>query len=191
MRPAAPRIAQSDSTAHVDLSRQFAGLGDASANSPSASEPVLSEQASFEPPMAEFMTYALVPLAIAAVALVLLLGLFSIWLRGGSPQSVSEADAPARAAAIRRDRCHHVGHMGAGPLGPPPRTWSFSTGYIPARGDDGSTSLGTESPPQEIRSARRRYGTLDEVSAAIGLARVQTDGQRARCHAGTHAERPV
>ena len=38
------------------------------------------------PPMAEFMSYALVPIAVIAVAIVLLMGLTNM-MRGGSPHT--------------------------------------------------------------------------------------------------------
>ena len=57
--------------------------------------------------MANFLSHGLVPIAIGAVAVVLLLGLVNM-MRGGSRQHLAEADAAARAAAIRRHRRHHV-----------------------------------------------------------------------------------
>ena len=56
--------------------------------------------------MSDFMSHYAVPVAIGAVAIVLVLGLINM-MRGGSPNTLAEADAAARAAAIRRHRRHH------------------------------------------------------------------------------------
>ena len=56
--------------------------------------------------MSDFMSHYAVPIAIGAVAVVLLLGLINM-MRGGSPNTLAEADAAARAAAVRRHHRHH------------------------------------------------------------------------------------
>ena len=56
--------------------------------------------------MSDFMSHYVVPIAIGAVAVVLVLGLINM-MRGGSPNTLAEADAAARAAAVRRHHRHH------------------------------------------------------------------------------------
>ena len=63
--------------------------------------------------MTDVLVYALVPLALAAVAVVLLFG-FINFARGGSPQTVAEADALARADAVRRARRYHADDLDHG-----------------------------------------------------------------------------
>ena len=112
--------------------------------------------------MSQFMIYALVPLAIVAVAVVLVLGLVNM-MRGGSPHPIAEADAAARAAAVRRDHRDHADDLGDGPVGR--KRWSFSTGSTRARGDDGTTALGNGERRKKYDLRVATYGTLDEVNA--------------------------
>ena len=59
-------------------------------------------------------------------------------------------------------------------------------------GDDGTTSLGSGDRRKKYDLRVAAYGTLDEVNAAIGLARLHTGGDRALdADAGAHPERPV
>ena len=77
--------------------------------------------------MSDFMSHYMVPVAIGAVAVVLVLGLINM-MRGGSPNTLAEADAAARAAAIRRHRRHHGDDLDHGALeaARPGRTpWSY------------------------------------------------------------------
>ena len=59
-------------------------------------------------------------------------------------------------------------------------------------GDDGTTALGSGDTAQEIDLRVDAYGTLDEVNAVIGLARLATVPNRALDAAlGPHPERPI
>src|SRR5262249_989645 len=84
----------------------------------------------------------------------------------------AEADAPARAAAVRRDRDHHDHDLGDGTLA---RAAMVVLNRIYTRtGDDGTTALGTGEPRPKYDLRIEAYGPLDEVNAAIGLARLHT-----------------
>ncbi len=59
-------------------------------------------------------------------------------------------------------------------------------------GDDGTTALGTGERRKKYDLRIAAYGTLDELNAVIGLARLHTaDDADGRRHAGAHPERPV
>ena len=59
-------------------------------------------------------------------------------------------------------------------------------------GDDGTTALGSGDRRKKYDLRVAAYGTLDEVNAVIGVARLHTAGdKRARRHAGAHPERSV
>ena len=60
-------------------------------------------------------------------------------------------------------------------------------------GDDGMTSLGSGERCKKYDLRVEAYGTLDEVNAVIGLARLHNNQRRhgARPCLGAHPERPV
>ena len=59
-------------------------------------------------------------------------------------------------------------------------------------GDDGTTALGTGERRKKYDLRIAAYGTVDEVNAAIGVARLHTASDAgARCSAGAHPERSV
>ena len=59
-------------------------------------------------------------------------------------------------------------------------------------GDDGTTALGTGERRKKYDLRIAAYGTVDELNAAIGVARLHTADERDdRRHAGAHPERPV
>ena len=64
--------------------------------------------------MSDFLSFYAMPVALGAVALVLLLGLVNMMRRFA--EHVAEADAPARAASVRRHHRGDDGHLGDGPL---------------------------------------------------------------------------
>ena len=66
--------------------------------------------------MVNFLSHIVLPIAIGAVTIVLLFGLFNMTARRLA-QSLAEADAVARAAAVHRDRDRHAHGLGHGPLG--------------------------------------------------------------------------
>ena len=141
--------------------------------------------------MSGFLSHALVPIAIGAVAVVLLLGLVNM-MRGGSPQHLAEADAAARAAAVRRHRRHHDHDLGHGALGASEQRMVVLNKIYTRTGDDGTTALGTGERRKKYDLRIAAYGTLDEANAVIGIARLHTaERRRARRGAGAHPERPV
>ena len=70
-------------------------------------------------------------------------------------------------------------------------TWWCSTASIRARGDEGMTMLGNGEQRKKYDLRVDAYGTVDEVTAAIGVARLHTADTPDRRHAGAHPERPV
>ena len=68
--------------------------------------------------MANFMSHVAVPIAIGAVAIVLLLGLVNMMM-GGSRQYLAEADAAARLAASHRHRRYHADALVHGEIAAP------------------------------------------------------------------------
>ena len=122
--------------------------------------------------------------------MVLLLGLINM-MRGGSPNTLAEADAAARAAAVRRDRHHHGRDLGDGPLkGSMP--WSFSTASTPAPATTARrrSARGERRKKYDLRVAA--YGTVDETNAAIGVVRLHlADAPELDRHARAHPERSV
>jgi hypothetical protein len=64
--------------------------------------------------MSGFLSYALLPIAIGAVVVVLFLGLVNM-MRGGSGNT-SQKLMRLRAAAVRRHRRYHVHSLGHGPV---------------------------------------------------------------------------
>ena len=59
-------------------------------------------------------------------------------------------------------------------------------------GDDGTTALGNGERRKKYDLRVAAYGTLDEVNAVIGVARLHTGGRAALdADAGAHPERPV
>ncbi len=139
-------------------------------------------------PMTEFLAYALIPIAIGAVAVVLVLGLANM-ARGGSPHRVAEADAPARAAAIRRDRRDHVHDLDDGQIG---LSDGRSQQDLHPHRRRRHHRARLRRAAQEIRPARRR---LRHAGRGQCGDRAGAPSQRrrscARRHAGAHPERPV
>ncbi len=113
----------------------------------------------------------ILPLALGAVALVLVLGLFNM-MRGGSAntsQKLMRLRVLLQFVAIVIVMITHLGALGAEAAD----AWSLLRPTIYTRtGDDGTTALGTgeRRPKYDLRFDA--YGTIDETNAAIGIARL-------------------
>ena len=137
--------------------------------------------------MATFLHY-LAPVAVGVVALVLLAGLVNM-MRGGSPKTSQTPHALARHPAVRRHR-HHDGRallrLAVTPHGRLNRIYTRT-------GDDGTTALATgeRRPKSDLRF--ETIGTIDELNAHVGLARLRAGdpARRPRRHARPHPERPL
>ena len=135
--------------------------------------------------MANIFYYYLVPIALGAVAIVLVLGLINM-MRGGSAQHLAKADAAARAGSVRRAGHRHGHALDDGTL------MVVLNRIYTRTGDDGTTALGNDQRRKKYDPRVGAYGTIDELNAVIGVARLHTAARRAaRCHAGAHPERPV
>ena len=121
--------------------------------------------------MSEFLSHGLVPIAIGAVAVVLLLGLINM-MRGGSgntSQKLMRLRVLLQFVAIVD---HHVHDLGDGDNW---RSAMVVLNKIYTRtGDDGTTALGTGERRKKYDLRIAAYGTLDEANAAIGIARLYT-----------------
>ena len=138
--------------------------------------------------MANFMSHVAVPIAIGAVAIVLLLGLVNMMM-GGSREHLAEADAAARLAAGHRHWRHHADAVVHGKMsGAAP--WSSSTRSTPApamtarpRSAPASGARNTTCASQPTapstrptpRSAWRGCTPLDDAELDAALARIQND----------------
>ena len=71
------------------------------------------------------MSTVVVPIAIGAVAVVLVLGLVNM-LRGGDPHRSQKLMPDARRAAVRRHRHHHGDHLAFRPLSLTADAWPAS-----------------------------------------------------------------
>src|SRR5580704_6464898 len=106
--------------------------------------------------MANFMSHVAVPIAIGAVALVLLLGLANM-MRGGSANT-------SQKLMRLRVLLQFVAFI-------------VKLNKIYTRtGDDGTTGLGTGARRKKYDLRVAAYGTIDEANAAIGLARLHVSG---------------
>src|SRR5262249_20070621 len=85
------------------------------------------------------------------------------------PPPVAEAHAAAGSAAVRCHRCHHAGHLGDPGIDP---AMVVLNRIYTRTGDDGTTALGSGERRKKYDLRVAAYGTLDELNAAIGLARV-------------------
>src|SRR5438270_12273977 len=88
--------------------------------------------------MVDFMSHVAVPIAIGAVAVVLLLGLINM-MRGGSGNNIAKTHAASRAAAIHRHRCYHVDGLDHGEITDKERGLFVLNEIYTRTGDDSTT----------------------------------------------------
>ena len=119
--------------------------------------------------MASALSHFVVPVAIGAVAIVLLLGLVNM-MRGGSPNTSQQLMRMRVLLQFSRDHRRDGHDLDDGAL-----TAMVVLNRIYTRtGDDGTTSLGNNQRRKKYDLRIEAYGTLDEVNATIGLARLHT-----------------
>ena len=141
--------------------------------------------------MASFLSSIVLPVAVGAVAIVLLLGLINM-MRGGSPnrsQKLMRLRVLLQFVAIVITMLA-VWAMGSDGIGDTPMV--VLNRIYTRTGDDGTTALGSgeRRPKYDLRVAA--YGTVDETNAAIGVVRLHlAERARARCDAGPDPERSV
>src|SRR6516164_277575 len=122
--------------------------------------------------MSDFMSHVAVPIAIVAVAVVLLLGLINM-MRGGSPnrsQQLMRLRVLLQFVAI----VVIMFTLGNGQI-----AMVVLNKIYTRTGDDGTTALGTGERRKKYDLRIAAYGTLDEVNAAIGVARLHAAGNTA------------
>ena len=136
--------------------------------------------------MASFSEFIVLPIAVAAVAIVLLLGLINM-MRGGSPnssQNLMRLRVLLQFVAIVITMSASGRWAIACKRGPTPMV--VLNRIYTRTGDDGTTALGSgeRRPKYDLRVSA--YGTVDETNAAIGVARLHLAERRAnsmRCWA--------
>ena len=119
--------------------------------------------------MASFLSSILLPIAVAAVALVLLLGLLNM-MRGGSP---NRSQKLMRLRVLLQFVAIVITMLAVWAMRPlKERTMVVLNRIYTRTGDDGTTALGSgeRRPKYDLRIAA--YGTVDETNAAIGIVRL-------------------
>ena len=124
--------------------------------------------------MSGFLSHGLVPIAIGAVAVVLLLGLVNM-MRGGSANSSQKL---MRLRVLLQFVAIVIIMFTIWVMVEITRANMVVLNKIYTRtGDDGTTALGTGERRKKYDLRVAAYGTLDEANAAIGIARLHTGGE--------------
>src|SRR5262249_50121785 len=126
-------------------------------------------------PMTEFLVYALVPIAIGAVAVVLLLGLSNM-ARGGSPHRSQKL---MRLRVLLQFIAIIVIMLTIWAIGKEGEAMVVLNRIYTRTGGDRSPAPGSGARRKKYDLRDSAYGTLDEVNAVIGIARLHAGSDRA------------